>query len=148
MLAKGLHEDSWMITQAMMCGADFVLTTNAKHLMKCCSLSSPTRFRIIYEPMSLDDLIMATYPGEFGEPLSILNQRDIKVCWNQRDLATGKPKAETFAQARGLYKGWLCQASLIKFTEDISSEADAVLIGEHLKRWDWNAITTVKIKSL
>lgn len=55
-----------------------------------------------------------------------------KVVWNSRDLTTGGQKAETFTQARKVWKGWLCQASNIRTINDVQPGADAVLVGTHL----------------
>ena len=60
---------------------------------------------------------------------------DLRVIWNSRNLYIGKPKEETFEQARELWKGWLCQASYIRTIADIKPGADAVLVGEYLEEF-------------
>lgn len=110
-LAKGIHGSDDEVRCALVAGADKVLVVGrmpAVDLLPHCYL----------EPLSLADL--ATYP------------LDTRVVWNQRDLATGMPKRETFAEARALWKGWLCQASYLRTMSDVHPGADAVLVGEHL----------------
>ena len=58
---------------------------------------------------------------------------DTKFVWNSRDLDTWENKQETFAQARSVFSGWLCQASNIKHKNNIHYSADAALIGTNLE---------------
>ena len=109
-LAKGIHDNDILVQQAIDSGADYVLVVGRIPLIH--------RDKCLIEPFTLAELQ--------NIPL------DMKAVWNSRDLATGGLKKETFEQARLLWKGWLCQASNIRTTEDICSGADAVLIGTHL----------------
>lgn len=112
-LAKGIHATDEEIQKAIDAGADYVLVVGripSIHLDKC-----------LIEPYTLEEL--STIPEQ------------VKAVWNSRDLKTGGLKTETFAQARALFKGWLCQASNIKTLEDIEKGADAVLIGTHLEEF-------------
>ncbi len=109
-LAKGIHENDELIQRAINAGADWVLVVGRIpkiHLDKC-----------MIEPLTLQEL------------KSIPN--NLRVVWNSRDLFTGEIKKESFAEARTLYKRWLCQASNIKTINDIEIGADAVLVGTHL----------------
>ena len=113
-LAKGLHADNKDIIRALEAGADYVLIVGRVpevHIERC-----------FIEPLNLNDLCKI--------PLS-----NLRVVWNSRDLSTGKPKPETFEQARKIWKGWLCQASYIRNLNDIKSGADAALIGTHLEEF-------------
>ncbi|MEK7574685.1 MAG: hypothetical protein AAB511_00430 [Patescibacteria group bacterium] len=110
-LAKGIHATDEEVRKAIDVGADFVLVVGripAIHVEKC-----------LIEPLTLAKL--------FSLPKGVQ-----KVVWNSRDLKTGGLKTETFADARKIWKGWLCQASNIKTINDIQVGADAVLVGEHL----------------
>jgi indole-3-glycerol phosphate synthase len=115
-LAKGIHAEDALVERAIACGADYVLVVgripnvSQEHIKHC-----------IIEPNSLAEL--KTIPQSF------------RVVWNSRDLQTGGPKKETFAQARKLFLGWLCQASNIRTIADVHPEADAVLVGEHLEEF-------------
>ena len=75
----------------------------------------------------------------FIEPLNLSGLYKIppgsKVIWNSRDLSAGKPKYETFEQAREIWQGWLCQASYIKTISDIKPGANAVLVGTCLEEF-------------
>ncbi|MES3005784.1 MAG: hypothetical protein V4664_02445 [Patescibacteria group bacterium] len=109
-LAKGIHATDMEIQEALDAGADYILVVGRIpniHPEKC-----------LIEPMTLEEL--QTIP------------ENLKVVWNSRDLSDGSIKKETFAEARKIFKGWLCQASNIKMTADIHKEADAVLVGTHL----------------
>ena len=70
------------------------------------------------------------------EPLTLEELRNIpeslRVAWNSRDLTTGGAKKETFAEARKIFKGLLCQASNIKTVADIQPGANAILVGTYL----------------
>jgi indole-3-glycerol phosphate synthase len=109
-LAKGIHTTDADVQKAIDAGADYVLVVGripAIHVEKC-----------LIEPLTLAEL--ATIP------------QNLKVVWNSRDLADGSLKKETFAEARKIFKGWLCQASNIRTPADVQEGADAVLVGEHL----------------
>ncbi len=110
-LAKGIHPADADIEKAIEAGADYVLVVGRIpkiHLEKC-----------LIEPRSLAEL--AKIPA------------NLKAVWNSRDLATGGLKKETFAKARKLFSGWLCQASNIRTKADIEPGADAVLVGSNLE---------------
>jgi indole-3-glycerol phosphate synthase len=112
-LAKGIHATDAEIEQAIQAGADTVLVVGRipkVHLDKC-----------LIEPYTLEEL--AQLPVH------------VRAVWNSRDLKTGGLKTETFAQARAVFSGWLCQASNIRTPADIESSADAVLIGTHLQEF-------------
>ena len=109
-LAKGIHAHDGPVQQAIDAGADWVLVVGRMpkiHREKC-----------LIEPLTLEEL--ETIP------------EDVHVVWNSRDIATGGFKEETFAEARSLFTGWLCQASNIKTIDDVETGANAVLIGTHL----------------
>ena len=109
-LAKGIHAQDSDIERALEMGADYVLVVGRipnVQLQKC-----------VIEPHALEEL--ADLPP------------DIKAVWNARDLSDGSAKTETYAQAREIFPGWLCQASFIATYEDIQPGADAVLIGQNL----------------
>lgn len=112
-LAKGIHEHDQLIEAAIEAGADLVLVVGRIpkiNLDKC-----------LIEPLSLDELKHIP--------------ENVKVVWNSRDLSDGGLKKETFADARKVFKGWLCQASNIHTVADIKDGADAVLIGTHLEEF-------------
>ena len=109
-LAKGMHKTDEEIKAAINLGADWVLVVGRipeMNLDKC-----------IIEPLALEELRIIP--------------ENLRVVWNARDLATGNEKTETFAEARKIFKGWLCQASYIRTKADIQKGADAVLVGTHL----------------
>ena len=118
-LAKGRHDLDYHIVQARDYGADHVLIVGRMPAWKYLP-------HIIFETQTLYELKYF---------------RNLKVCWNQRNLVTGLPKTETFAEARAIYDGWLCQASYIRTPDDIDPRADAVLVGEHLMEFaeHWKA---------
>jgi indole-3-glycerol phosphate synthase len=110
LLAKGIHEEDDMIDAAVKAGADYVLVVGRV----------PTVHKEIcwVEPLSLSQL--ATIPENY------------KIVWNARDIGTGKPKPETFEQARDAWGGWLCQASFIRHINDVKAGADGILVGQGL----------------
>ena len=112
-LAKGLHYDDSEITRAYEAGADYILAVGR--------VPDIYKEKCLIEPLLLRDMQKIPH--------------DSKIVWNSRDLYTGKPKKETFEQAREIWKGWLCQASYIKTTSDIKPGADAVLVGKHLEEF-------------
>lgn len=112
-LAKGIHATDSEIEEAISAGADFVLVVGRIpniHQKKC-----------LIEPLTLDEL--SRIPS------------DLKVVWNSRDLSNGELKQETFAEARKIFKGWLCQASNIRTTKDIQKGAEAVIVGQNLEEF-------------
>ncbi len=109
-LAKGIHASDSDIQQALDAGADWVLVVGrmpAIYQEKC-----------MIEPLILDEL--QTIPEH------------MRAVWNARDLKDGSKKTETFAEARAIFKGWLCQASHIRTVSDIEKGADAALVGTNL----------------
>ena len=112
-LAKGIHESDEEIERAIAYGADWVLVVGRiprVHVEKC-----------LIEPLTLAEL--ETIP------------HTLRAVWNTRDLRDGSAKEETFAEARRLFPGWLCQASNIRTAQDIQPGADAVLVGTHLEEF-------------
>lgn len=112
-LAKGIHASDADIRSALQAGATYVLVVGrlpGTHMQHC-----------LIEPLNLSQL--SHLPGS------------VRAVWNSRDLDSGKPKTETFAQARKLFPGWLCQASNIVTARDIQPGADAVLVGTHLPQF-------------
>jgi hypothetical protein len=85
------------------------------------------------------------------EPYTLNQLKNIptsrKIVWNSRDLKTGGLKSETFEEARGIFKGWLCQASNIKTVKDIKEGADAVLVGTYLEEFARSIDKTSKEES-
>ena len=114
-LAKGIHADDELVERAIETGTDYVLVVGRipKNL--------PWRGQLMIEPNSLAEL--AAIPHHY------------RVVWNSRDLQTGGLKRETFAEAREIFPGWLCQASNIRTIADVHPQADAVLVGEHLEEF-------------
>jgi indole-3-glycerol phosphate synthase len=110
-LAKGIHASDDDIEQAIKAGADYVLVVGR--------VPSIYKDKCLIEPNTLAEL--AALP------------KGIKAVWNSRDLSTGGMKVETFAEARNVFSGWLCQASNIESVDDIESGADAVLVGTHIE---------------
>lgn len=112
-LAKGIHAIDTEVIEAIETGANFVLVVGRVpeiYTEKC-----------LIEPYTLMELA-ALAPN-------------LRAVWNSRDLNTGGMKNETFAEARMVFKGWLCQASNIETVQDIKEGADAVLVGTHLARF-------------
>jgi len=112
-LAKGIHATDADIRKAIDAGADFVLVVG-----RVPEIHQDT---LLIEPLTLAELM--TVPPE------------MKAVWNSRDLADGGMKKETFADARKIFPGWLCQASNIRTVQDIEEKADAVLVGTHLEEF-------------
>jgi len=110
-LAKGIHGTDQEVEQALRYGASYVLVVGRipdKSLWPW----------IMYEPLNLAQL-KDTPP-------------ELKVVWNSRNLTDGSLKIESFAEARALFPGWLCQASNIKYPNDILPGAEAIIIGQNL----------------
>ena len=131
-LAKGFHETDDQISRALDCGANFVLVVGRQpkvHADKC-----------FIEPLTLAEL-KTIPPGDWA-------------VWNSRDLSSLKDlpgippflrdrwketggksdrKRESFAEARAVHVGPLCQASNLNTIADIAPGADAVLVGSHLE---------------
>jgi indole-3-glycerol phosphate synthase len=109
-LAKGIHATDKEIKEAIAAGAEHVLVVGRIpkiHVDRC-----------LIEALSLEELT------------HIPNH--LKVVWNSRDLNTGGLKKQSYADARKIFTGWLCQASNITTVKDIKQDADAILIGTHL----------------
>ena len=109
-LAKGVHNTDEEIKKAIHLGADWVLAVGRipeAYTEKC-----------MIEPPTLEELK--------GIP------EYLRVVWNSRDLTDGRPKAESFTEARKIFKGWLCQASHIKTITDLQGGANAILVGTNL----------------
>lgn len=117
-LAKGLHCTLTEVAAAVHAGADYVLCYDW--------MPWPWHHQVLFEPRSLASL---------KERVVSFTSKDVKVVWNKRDLDSGKPKVESFDEARALYEGWMCQASMINNIRQIAPLADAVLVGEHLKNF-------------
>jgi indole-3-glycerol phosphate synthase len=109
-LAKGIHKNDTDVERAIALGANWVLVVGripAVHAEKC-----------LIEPLTLEEL--KRIPENF------------RAVWNARDLKDGSLKTETFAEARKVFGGWLCQASHLQTVADIKEGADAVLVGTNL----------------
>ncbi len=109
-LAKGIHATDEEVEAAVKAGAHYVLVVGR--------IPAIHHEKVLIEPNSLNEL--KKIPSSF------------KVVWNSRDLTTGGLKAETFEEARRIFKGWLCQASNIRTSNDIKEGADAILVGTYL----------------
>lgn len=109
-LAKGIHADDSLVDKAFKAGATWVLAVGRIPMI------NPSQCLIEADGLS---------------ELSAINT-DLRAVWNSRNLNNGKPKQETFDQARLVFKGWLCQASNLKTVADIHPFADAVLVGTNL----------------
>ena len=112
-LAKGIHASDDDIIRALRAGATYVLVVGRIpeiNLAQC-----------FIEPNTLEEL--SALPD------------GCHAVWNSRDLADGGQKTDTFAEARKIHTGWLCQASNIRTIGDVDSSADAVLIGTHLEEF-------------
>lgn len=133
-LAKGLHVRDSEINDAFTLGAEYVLTArdNMDTFLDG-DYDGTTDGTIFIEPKSLCQLKKIIKYIKINELDYCLYE--MRIVWNQRDLDTGLPKKETFKDARKIWKGWMCQASMIKTKDDIDPSADAVLIGEHLQNF-------------
>ena len=110
-IAKGWHRSDLDIVKAKQAGADFVLVVGR--------VPDPSlRQHCWIEPRNLAEL--AELP------------KDVIAVWNARNLSDGSPKTETWAEARKIWDGPLCQASYIQKASDIFADANYALIGEHL----------------
>jgi len=120
-LAKGIHETDDEIKDCFRLGANFVLSVG--RIPDLISMGGSYWLnRVIIEPKNLEQL--KSIPDHFG------------VCWNSRDIYTGKRKEESFGQARMMFPGFLIQASNIKSMNDVRKNfADAFLVGEHLENF-------------
>lgn len=109
-LAKGIHASDEDIEKALAAGADHVLVVGRVPMIH--------QDKLWIEPNTIEEL--ASLP------------HGLKAVWNSRDLGNGKPKDATFAQARAIFPGWLCQASYITTKSDIDPSASAAIIGTSL----------------
>ncbi len=119
-LAKGIHASDGDIERALSAGADWVLVVGripSTHIEKC-----------LIEPNTISEL--AQLPSH------------VRAVWNSRDLQTGERKIETFADARKVFSGWLCQASYVRTIEDVHPQASAVLVGEQLEKFSESLLSS------
>lgn len=112
-LAKGIHETDDEIEEALDRGANWVLVVGR--------IPERNAKQCLIEPYTLDELRRIP--------------KELRAAWNSRDLKGGGLKPETFAEARRVFPGWLCQASNIRTKKDIQEGADAVLVGTYLKEF-------------
>ena len=119
-LAKGIHALDSDIASAAAAGADFILVVGRIPEISA-TITPEILAKCVIEPNTLAEL--AAIPETFY------------AVWNARDLSTGGTKTETFAEARAIFKGWLCQASHISTIADVQEGADAVLVGEKLEQF-------------
>jgi indole-3-glycerol phosphate synthase len=115
-LAKGFHTEDKHICQALSIGASKVLVVYGEDRKKL--PADNLLEQCVIEPTTLENL--CTLPPE------------VVAVWNDRDLETGRRKDTTFDQAREIFAGKLIQASNIATLENIESEADGILFGQHL----------------
>ena len=113
-LAKGIHATDDLVADAFEAGAHYVLVVGR--------VPAINPELCLIEPYTLAEL-RELPPG-------------MRAVWNSRDLRLllqpNNRKSETFAQARSVFPGWLCQASNITTFQDIEPGADAVLVGTKL----------------
>lgn len=109
-LAKGIHATDDDIEDALAAGADYVLVVGR--------IPKVHQDKLWIEPNSLSELQAIPH--------------NLKAVWNARNLSNGKAKNATFAEARAIFPGWLCQASFITTPADIDPAADAAIIGTNL----------------
>lgn len=109
-LAKGIHPTDDDLRRAFDAGADYALCVGR---------------------IPADDLVDRCLI-EMGSEHLLYLPRAVKAVHNARDLATGGANLITFAYARSLHPGWLCQASMIRSWADVHPGANAILVGEHL----------------
>lgn len=109
-LAKGIHESDSDIQRAIDIGANWVLVVGRVPLIYA--------ERCLIEPRTIEELRIVP--------------KNLRAVWNARDLKDGSAKKETFADARKVFDGWLCQASHIKTVVDIGEGANAILVGANL----------------
>lgn len=111
-LAKGFHRTDDEIYESLGAGAQLVLVVGRIPWWKLLPFC-------LVEPLTIADA--KSLP------------KDTRIVWNQRNVFTGEPKAETFEEARAaLDHLWMCQASFVKTIDDVSVHASAVLVGQHL----------------
>lgn len=116
-LAKGIHGDDKDIVQALDNGASAVLVVG----------------RIPSEGL-LDKCLIE--PRDLAQLKSLVQKVPTpqRFVWNSRDLSNGRTRdSAEYSVARRTWGGWLCQASNISTPDDIQQDADAILVGEHLR---------------
>lgn len=119
-IVKGIHRTDDEIKKYIDMGADYVLVVGRipdKSLWEHCMI----------EPTAIAELKNYDWKGtEIGKlPL---------VVWNARNLVTGLPKAEKFDEYYGKVLFWVCQASMIESLDDIHPDADAIMVGTHMRK--------------
>ena len=128
-LAKGIHENDYQIAELFDIGVDYVLVVG--RIPDCFDFK-----KILIEPLCLCELKKLNDEKIYPKELS----KDFQVVWNARNIVTGECRGG-YREARKIWKGWLCQASMIRNAEDIQSDADAILVGTFLE----NIVEGIKI---
>jgi len=118
-LAKGIHCLDSEIEKALALGADYGL----------CVGRIPDRIRMNH-PEWIDKIIVE--PNAVFTGLTIMN-RSVKVCCNQRDIASGRAYSTNMVDFFRPYQDWICQASMIETVADVREKVDAFIVGEHLE---------------
>ena len=126
-LAKGIHATDDEVQCALNMGANYVLTVGR--------ISSLAKMgHTVFEPLNLNQMLLPIYADPCPSGL--------KVMWNARNLITGGWKDERWSWAthgpdllgvRQAYRGWLCQASGIRKPKSVMPDADAFIVGTHLR---------------
>ena len=126
-LAKGIHATDDEVQRALDLGVDYILTVGR--------ISSLAKMgHTIFEPLTMHQMLLPIYADPCPSGL--------KVMWNCRNLITGGWKDERWSWAanrpdllgvRQAYRGWLCQASGIRKPKNVMPDADAFIVGTHLR---------------
>ncbi len=109
-LAKGVHSTNEEIKKAVENGADHVLVVGR--------VPGVYQERCLIEPLDVDQIF------DFSD--------QTRLVWNQRNLASGRSKNESFDDVRKIWPGWLAQASFITAIDEVSPLAEAYIVGTHL----------------
>lgn len=119
-LVKGIHRTDDEIQKYLDMGADYVLVVgrlpDKKYWDKC-----------MMEPTCIAEIKNWDLKGVKFEDVPML-------VWNTRNLVTGLPKIEKFDEYYRTSIGWVCQASMIESIEDINPNADAIMVGTHMRK--------------